>query len=268
MRQTIFESEDVCVFKVQGHREGVVFVTFESFNLDHKQGRPGFGEGFFASRGFTAYHFLPSANVWYHYEEMAEALARVRADIPPGTRVITYGMSMGGYAAYRFSGPLEADAVIAFSPQYSVDPWRVWWERRWASAGKSLIWDRQKPRREAAKYVFYDPLNQDRRHIWFLKREAALELVRIYFSGHASIIYVQECGFLESVVLDIAGGSFDIPAFERRLWQRRLASSTYEKVRRRKRTGIFRRLRYLLIERAIERRLGIDATADGGKPAD
>lgn len=261
MRQSVFESEAVSVLKVSGHREDVVFVSFESMIPTRKPGRRGFGEQFFHNRGFTAYHVMPRANEWYHYPEMEAALAAVRADIPAGTRVITYGMSMGAYAAYRFSEPLAADAVIAFSPQYSVDRWRVWWERRWSSEGKSLIWDRQLPRKEASKYVFYDPLNQDRRHIRRLRKEAELDLVRIYFSGHASIAYVQECGMLESAVLDIAENRFDISAFEARLWQQRKNSATYQKMRRRKKTGIFRRLRYVVIEHLLDRRLGAAAHA-------
>lgn len=262
MRQLIFESENLTVVKVPGLCSDTVFVTFESMRADWPKGRKGFGEDFFAKRGRTAYHFLHAGNCWYQYEDMPEALARVRADLAPGTRVISYGMSMGGYAAYRFSEPLGADVVIAFSPQYSIDRWRVWWERRWGSQSRSVIWDRQKPRAEAVKYVFYDPLNLDRRHIRALRREAPLELVRIYFSGHASIAYVQECGLLENAVVDIAEGRFDAARFERRIWQRRQVSETYAKIRQRKRTGLFRRLRYLVIEHLLERRLG---TAGGAE---
>lgn len=265
MRQIIFESDDVKVVKVPGLRQDAVFVTFESFNPNHKPDRLGFGETFFSKRGFTAYHVLPSANVWYHYPEMVEALERLRADIPPGTRIITYGMSMGGYAAYRFSDWVGADVVIAFSPQYSINPWRVWWwERRWGSEGNCFIWDRQPPRREAVKYVFYDPLNQDRRHTRRLRREAALETVHAYFSGHATINYVQECGLLEEAVVGIAEDRFDPREFETRLWRRRTGSATYQKMRRRKKTGLFRRLRYLVIERLLERRFGAADPAEPG----
>ncbi|WP_371345477.1 alpha/beta hydrolase [Ancylobacter sp. IITR112] len=262
MRQVIFQSENLTVVKVPGANDDTVFVTFESMRADWPTGRRGFGEDFFAKRGRPAYHFLPSGNHWYQYPEMPEALARVRADLPPGARVITYGMSMGGYAAYRFSEPLGAEVVIAFSPQYSIDRWRVWWERRWRSQSRAVTWDRQPPRAGAVKYVFYDPLNQDRRHIRALRREGALDLVRIYFSGHASITYVNECGLLESAVLDIAEGRFDAPGFERRIWQRRQVSETYARIRRRKRTGLFRRLRYILIEHLLERRLGTGGASD------
>ena len=262
MRQTLFESEDLLVVKVPGHREDVVFVTFESLQPSREPGRLGFGEAFFAKRGYTAYHFMPSGNCWYQYAEMPEALARVRADIAAGARVVTYGISMGAYAAYRFSEPLAADAVIAFSPQYSIDPRRVWWERRWRTQGRARMWDRKLPRKEAVKHVFYDPLNQDRRHIRGLQREAELDLVRIYFGGHHSSRILQECGLLEGAVLDIGHGRFDSAAFERQVWRQRLASATYHQVRGRK--GLVRRLRYRLAEALIERRIGQPSCEDAG----
>lgn len=264
MREIIFESANLKVVKLAAAREDVVFVTFESLQLERAPGRPGYGETFLSKRGYTGYHFLSSANRWYQYPEMPEALAVVRADIAAGARVVTYGVSMGAYAAYRFSAPLAADAVIAFSPQWSMDPRRVWWERRWRSEGPERMWDRQLPRAEAAKYVFYDPLNQDRRHIRGLQREAQLALVRLYFGGHHSPLFVQECGLLESAVLDIAEDRFDGAAFERRIWQRRLVSETYRKMRRRKGAGFVKGLRYRLVEAMIERRLGGGVPPEAG----
>lgn len=254
MRQTIFECDKLLVLKVPGTREDVVFVTFEALLPERAPGRAGFGESFFETRGFTAYHLQPTANDWYHFPEMEPALAQVRADIPEGTRVVTYGMSMGAYGAYRFSEPLRADAVIAFSPQYSVHPWRAWWERRWRCEGKSFLWDRKKPYAPAAKYVFYDPLNADRRHINRMSREASLKLVRICFGGHATIALLQECGLLERVILDIAKGELDIAALEAMAWEARIASPTYQRTRQRKRTGLFRRMRYVAIEYFVNRR--------------
>lgn len=255
MREFIFETDELQVVKVPGHRDDMVFVTFEHCLPEHERGRPGFAEHFLESRGFTAYHFQPSCNSWYQVPEMEQALARVRADIAPGTRVVAYGMSMGAYAAYRFSEPLGAHSVIAFSPQYSVNPRIVWWERRWRYEGTSLIWDAKPPRREASIYIFYDPLNADRRHIRYMSREASLRLVRICFSGHAAISYLNECGLLESAILDAARGELNIAAFEALAWRERDRSPTFHKVRRRKRTGVFRRFRYFCIEQMLKRRL-------------
>jgi hypothetical protein len=259
VRQSIFESEELSVVKVPGQRNDIVFVTFEPLNPSRTDGREGFGEPFFARRGVTAYHFLAHTNSWYQLDEMTEALARVRADMPEGARVIAYGTSMGSYAAIRFSEALGVDTIIAFSPQASVDPSLVPWETRWAPEGDRLMWDRNPPRREAKVYVIYDPLNLDRRHVRRLRKEIDVELVRTYFSGHGSIGFVQECGLLESVIFDIAGDRFDGPALEARLWGMRTSTPTYEKIRGRKRTGVLRRFRYYCIERFLDKRLSARA---------
>ncbi|MDQ0509966.1 alpha/beta hydrolase [Ancylobacter amanitiformis] len=267
MRQSIFESAELSVIKVAGERDDVVFVTFEPLNPSRTDDREGFGESFFARRGFTAYHFLAHTNSWYQLDEMPEALARVRADIAPGTRVIGYGTSMGSYAAIRFSEALKLDTVIAFSPQASVDPQLVRWETRWAPEGARLMWDRNSPRRETKIYALFDPLNLDRRHISRLRREVELEPVHTYFSGHGSIGYVMECGLLESVILDIVGNRFNGAELEARLWRQRASTPTYAKIRGRKRTGILRRFRYYCIERMLDRRLGVPAPVAVPEPS-
>jgi len=272
LRHSLFESEELSVVKVPGEREDLVFVTFEPLNPTRRDNREGFGEGFFARRGVTAYHFLAHTNSWYQLDEMAEALARVRADIDahmsPGVCVVAYSTSMGSYAAIRFSQALAVDAIIAFSPQSSVDPRLVPWETRWAPDGPRLMWDRNPPRPATRIYVIYDPLNLDRRHVRRLRREADVELVRTYFSGHGSIGFVQECGLLESVIFDIAEDRFDGPALEARLWSLRKSTPTYAKIRARKRTGIFRRFRYWCIERFLDRKLSARVAPVSTRPSE
>ena len=63
-----------------------------------------------------------------------------RAAVPEGARVMTYGSSMGGYAALRFARALRADAILALSPQYSIDPAVVPWEDRWRQDGARIAW--------------------------------------------------------------------------------------------------------------------------------
>ena len=41
---------------------------------------------------------------------------------PRPARVVTVGCSMGGYAAVRAALELDADVVLAFAPQVTLDP--------------------------------------------------------------------------------------------------------------------------------------------------
>lgn len=269
MREIIFESENLHVVKVAGARADVAFVTFEQMRpREHCiPGRKGFGETFFTKRGFTAYHFLPAGNDWYHYPETAQALALVRADIPAATRVVNYGASMGGYAAMRFSEPLGAETVFALAPQASVDPAIVPWEKRWGPRGPALIWDRQLPRRDARHFVIYDPLSQDRRHIELLQREVPMTVMFSYFSDHHTTEYVQESGLLQQMLLDLAEDRFDPQALQAELWRRRRSTSVYHFVRPRKVRRGLRRLRYYALERLLDWRYRpLRRPEDGGGP--
>ena len=254
MRQSLFKSDNLEVVKVPGRGEGPVFVTFEPMLEARAPDRRGFGEAFFAKRGITAYHVLCRGNDWYHYPEMPQALAALRADIAPGARVILYGSSMGGYAALRFSGWLAPDTIIAFAPQASVDPARAGWEKRWAPQTPALTWDRLAPCTRATCYVVYDPFNMDRRHVALLRREVSLIPLHSHFSDHHVTEFVLESGLLETLLLGIAQGTFRPCAWQAELWRRRAVISYYRALRPRKCRGLLRRWRYGLIERWLDLR--------------
>ncbi len=63
--------------------------------------------------------FIVNRNNWYCTPE-ADAAARLLARALEGTRVISYGGSMGGFAAMNMAGLLEAAYFLALAPQASV----------------------------------------------------------------------------------------------------------------------------------------------------
>lgn len=240
LREVVFDSDAIRVVKITGMRqsatpenawrEDVVFVTFESYADERVADRAGYGEHFLHTRGFTAYHFLPRSNAWYQYAEMADALASVRADLPPGKRILTYGMSMGGYAAFRFAEPLGAHGVIAFSPQYSIDPALIGWEQRWREDLPAVLWEPSPVRRDIPIYVFYDPNNGDRHHVRLMARHGDVRRVRLRHGGHPCAAFLNECGLLGETIIALAEDRFDPAACEREAWARRERSASYHEV--------------------------------------
>src|SRR5262249_48609659 len=97
----------------------ITFYPFsDTFSLDVQ----GFGEDFFVKRGIDSIHIIPRANNWYQYPELLAAAEAVRRFAASYDKVITYGSSMGAYAAIRLGGEVGAEAALAISPQYSMDP--------------------------------------------------------------------------------------------------------------------------------------------------
>lgn len=93
-----------------------------------------------SGRGAAALFVRDPAQQWYQYppDVLEGVAARVRAAAATAgaARIVMLGNSMGGFAALLFGGMVEADAVLAFSPQTCIDPvhtdalgdtrWRQW----------------------------------------------------------------------------------------------------------------------------------------------
>ncbi len=212
MRKKVFASENIDVFYVEGKPSNPVVVTFDALIDEPVADRKGFAEDYLNQKGISAYHFIHKKNAWYHFPEMREALALVRKNIPVDTPVITYGSSMGGYAAYRFSGALNAQKVIAFSPQYSMKQEVVPWEKRWKHHRSQLSHCMEhlavNPLTET--YLFYDPLIDDRRHAEMIAPLSQTYHIRMKYSGHYSIFMLKQIGLLDDTLIRIIEGRLDI----------------------------------------------------------
>ncbi|WP_420138239.1 alpha/beta hydrolase [Sphingomonas sp.] len=189
-------------------------VTFDSYHEQPGVDRPGFGEAFFAGENVGAIHILSHSNDWFQHTDIPEVLSIIRDVCGKSDRLLTYGSSMGGYAALRFASALGAGAALALSPQYSVDPRKAPFETRWAS-------DRRRIRfidsLEGAiqpvplMVVAYDPsLPEDREHVHCLAREISeLQTLPLPFAGHPVGPFLQDVELLRATVLDVLEGRFD-----------------------------------------------------------
>lgn len=225
----VFQSENLTITRRLHEGATATFVTFEPFQDHPAAKRSGFGEHFLRKHRISAYHVMQTRNRWYQYPETPAALAAIRDEIAAGQRVVTYGSSMGGYAAFRFSGVLGADAVIACSPQYSADLLRVPWERRWIHLSRDIpfIWDRLPLAAHTRLYAFFDPLDRDLHHVRLIERKARVTRVPLPYSGHPSLQFMHEVGLLAPALLQIAEDTFDADAFVAQAHRHRRLSGSY-----------------------------------------
>ncbi|WP_158742532.1 tetratricopeptide repeat protein [Acidisphaera sp. L21] len=226
----LFRSDNLAVRKIGGFSSACCVVTFDSFTDTRTLDRAGFGEHFLQSRHIDAIHVVSRENDWYQYPEMAAAMTVVHAATRGYDRVVTYGSSMGAYAAIRLAGLAGANVALAMSPQYSIDPAVAAFERRWRDASKRFrpVWERDLPFPTLPEaYVVYDPEDQDRRHVALFQQDFAFTPVPLPHAGHTVSGYLLEVGLLQAAVLAVCRAEFDPASFIALAWQRREQSPQY-----------------------------------------
>jgi pimeloyl-ACP methyl ester carboxylesterase len=225
----LFRSDNLMVRKTGNHDSPACVITFDSFTDFRNLERPGFGERFLEQNKIDAIHVISRDNDWYQYPEMPQALAAVRAHIPDGVRAITYGSSMGGYAALRFASSLSARISIAISPQFSLAPSVVPFETRWLNEARRITfrWEGDRPLADHVGYIFYDPYDMDAQHFALFAETFNVKGIRLPHAGHPAGAYLAETGTISGTILDIIHGTFDPVCLERQVRQQRRRSGQY-----------------------------------------
>ena len=204
-----------------------VFVTFD-FLRTPKDKIFAYADYTLAELGYAHVHVYASWNHWYQTPEMDQLTEKVNAWTAPFERIVTMGASMGGFAALQFAQALNASAVLAGAPQFSVDPAKIPFDDRWFAyaQGLSFIYDDLLSRPlPTASYLAYDPASAlDARHCETIVEATGARLLPCPGSGHAPIDWLGRLGLSNFVLASLAEhGRLDEAEFARRL-QERLAS--------------------------------------------
>lgn len=252
MHQQLFRSDNLLVRRV-GARGGAVVITFGSYVTEPTLKRQGFAEDFLRRMGIDAIHVINRRNRWYQHPERAAALAAVAGAARDYDRVITYGSSMGGYAAWRYAADCGADTAIALSPQYSGDPKVVPWETRWQADVARTRFAEPPYVGGAQGYVFYDPrLALDDRHAAMIAEASGAARIPVPFGGHPVGPLLVETGVLQQAIRAIVAGTFDPASVRSQIRHERRRSQHAHFVMARQCAGRRPRTALRLLERAAE----------------
>ncbi|WP_201450239.1 hypothetical protein [Sphingobium yanoikuyae] len=217
----IFKNENIAIdFHDAGCNARKLIYTFTPFQFNDLDGE-GFGIPFLVKNGFDVIAIKINDDSWYQYID-DEILSKTSAYSEKYDDVITYGSSMGAYAAILFSGNLKADKIIAISPQFSIkDDFDI----RWKKEALAVRWSREiTPQCLSEKgdyYIIYDNYF----HLDMLQVEriaavippASFHPIRVPFSGHPSGHLMLDMKCLSSTILNIIGqedfaaANIDIP---------------------------------------------------------
>ena len=229
--EEIYRSADLLVRARVGANSSFCIVTFHSYTDERTLEREGFGEDFLASRGVNAIHVIERDNYWFLLPDIEQALHAAAKVAQRFDHVYSYGSSMGAYAAIRFGGFAGATQAIALSPQFSVDPRVVPFENRWGPDAAKLNYEMEHrlARRGfvASADIFYDPTDQDARHVELLRECLEVREIHLPQCGHPVTGFLSDVGLLQRAVLEAAQGVLDASAFERDARAKRETSPQY-----------------------------------------
>jgi hypothetical protein len=213
----------------RGGEGGTLVVTFDP--LLYLWTRPPFGHEFLRKQALDVVAVRKKDENFYQPLSREAFEAAVRPVAERYARVVSYGSSLGAYAALYY-GRDEPWTVIASSPRNSTHPVygaKVWQQR--ARFEHQRFTPDVPPRCRAI--IVYDPRDAiDRRYLEgeVLPQFAGAEVMRVPFAGHPANQVLAEMGFIAPFVRAVIAGRprADYPVLDRR--EQRTRSHSYFQV--------------------------------------
>src|SRR5262245_14151731 len=116
----VFDDDEIQAIFHEGVGD-VLLVTFAPLN-DLSDDTNFFGRPLPQRLGLSAIGFTAKRPTWYPEANVGAALAATEQLRARYREVVTYGASMGGYGAAKYSGPLGASTALSICPQWSINP--------------------------------------------------------------------------------------------------------------------------------------------------
>lgn len=181
-----------------------------------------------ARAGVSLLGIMASRKDWYRNDDTPALITALRdAGVFDGfSRVLFVGASMGGFAALAYVRLVPGAAVLAFSPQSTLDRKAARFERRYPYGARKWNWSG--PFSDAIGAadgreitLVYDPKEtEDRAHAERLDGPGVTHL-RVPYAGHRAIRTLKQLGLLGGLLDGYMAGRFDAPAFWRGFRARR-----------------------------------------------
>jgi tetratricopeptide (TPR) repeat protein len=187
----------------------------------------GFAGEFLLNNGHDVVAVKANDDRW-HQDLPCNAFDSIRAVSSAYSGCVTYGSSMGGYAAIYYAKALDADRVLALSPPYDI---ATDWDHRWRmdldriDGFKTLEADDVSER--CLYHLVYDPHDLDGRHAQIYDKMIGgrqIRHLRTPHAGHPSGIMLSQTHELKEIALRVIAGH-PPPAPNRQ--RRKTSSHTY-----------------------------------------
>lgn len=183
----------------------LVLVTFADLTF-RPDGNAVWGQEPAEKLGLGVVGFVAKRENWYPAASVRAAAEAVRGAIG-GAPALSYGYSMGGYAALKYARLVGASRALGICPQASIDPADVPSDARFHGFfDPALHAGMRLGPADAPGFgvVMADPYHpEDRLNAQMLQADGNIRWLRTPFMGHAAIWLLTDTAFLRSVLQDI-----------------------------------------------------------------
>ncbi|OEY93465.1 hypothetical protein BJD20_04690 [Acinetobacter proteolyticus] len=226
-KQIIFEDEHIRVIFLKGSSDTLV-ISFGDL-ISRAKGMSINAEKSLIKYQYNVIGIMPKQKSWFPKSSMLQMQQQIQPILQQFKGIVGYGGSMGGYAAIKYSNLLNMQKIVAFVPQYSIDP-SVVQDRRYAEFfDASIHQDMQIQADEvdsSREYIIvYDPYYaEDKEH--FLKIQPLLpkmHVIHLPFTGHEALSVLASSQLLNDFVVK----PFEITYFYQRVREVKKQSKFY-----------------------------------------
>ncbi|MCR4529414.1 hypothetical protein [Acinetobacter venetianus] len=226
-KQILFEDEHIRVIFLKGSSDTLV-ISFGDL-ISRAKGMSINAEKSLIKYQYNVIGIMPKLKSWFPKSSMLQMQQYVQPILQQFKGIVGYGGSMGGYAAIKYSKLLNMQKIVAFVPQYSIDP-DVVQDRRYAEFfDPSIHQDMQIQADEVDSnreyLIVYDPyFAEDKEH--FLKIKPLLpkmHVIHLPFTGHEALAVLASSQLLN----DFVEKPFDITYFYKRVREVKKQSKFY-----------------------------------------
>ncbi|MEP4699511.1 MAG: hypothetical protein ABJZ79_00020 [Parasphingorhabdus sp.] len=233
--RNLFVSTKNYFFELFDYQTDKLVVTFEPAGQPYERPqayRAGWGSAAFRVRGISHLCVKPKSVDWYRKPDIVqgfEFLAR-RKVFENFDEVITYGGSMGGFAAMVYADLIGAKTVFAINPQTTMDKSKVPWEDRFERA---LLYNWKGPYSDVAEgymqdvekfYVCLDRrFPKDWNHMMRLSESvrAKMTVLNFPYVNHEMPGHMTSIKILTPLMEQMVEGNLDLTAFRKKVRERR-----------------------------------------------
>lgn len=218
LRSTLlFEDDNYRVIEYFKCSEAPTIVAFNGAGAKpFSRGNTGvFGDKASLALGCNFIGVLKNNNDWYQSDSIRKVIDTIKK--LERKTIITYGASMGGYAAINFSIELKSDFFIAICPQFTINPnyMNRIGDPRWRNPSLSTKFVNDNIflglTKESKGLVIYDSTHQlDNIHAQDIKKYTSAELIDCIGEGHMAGKSFNQLYGLKRLMEEVINSKLDV----------------------------------------------------------